>query len=300
MELGSFGISKTGGSGGGSSAPSEDISYGIASGTDTYSVTLSPAITSYTTGLFIEVKFTNSNQSSAPTLDPNGLGAKTIVNRNGGELYLGQIQSNGVYNLTYDGTNLILNSNPFDGDFSFYRKSGTTNYESWFTSVTTASLSVNNTTHGANVMRLYPFVVPNTITLDRIGVKVTIAGTASSVMRLGIYRSSNNIPSTLVIDAGTIPLDSTGFNAITINTTLTAGLYFLAQNNNAVSSPTCVISAVASSISPLGNTTTNSASSVITNLTLVETYGAFSNNISGNTFTPQVTGHLLIYVRRAS
>ncbi len=113
VTTGGFGLFAGGSGGGGSGIPSEDMSYGVASGTNTYSVTLSPAITEYTTGLFISVKFTNSNTSTTPTLNCDSLGAKNIVSINSSALYGNQIVAGGVYNMVYDGTNLVLlNSTP--------------------------------------------------------------------------------------------------------------------------------------------------------------------------------------------
>lgn len=105
--LGGFGMYSSGG-GGGSAIPSEDMSYGVASGTNTYTVTLSPAITEYTTGLFINVKFTNANTSSSPTLNCNSLGAKNILSIDSSSVYGGQIDGSSIYSLLYDGTNFIL------------------------------------------------------------------------------------------------------------------------------------------------------------------------------------------------
>jgi hypothetical protein len=64
-------------------------------------------------------------------------------------------------------------------------------------------------------------------TFDRICLEVT-AAVASSTVRLGIYSTVNNWPSTLVLDAGTIDSSSTGTKEITISQTLPAGVYILA------------------------------------------------------------------------
>lgn len=64
-----------------------------------------------------------------------------------------------------------------------------------------------------------------------IGVFVTSAAGAGSVMRLGLYNSKAHsdgylIPDTLIVDAGTVAVDSSGFKSITINESLVAGYYF--------------------------------------------------------------------------
>jgi hypothetical protein len=74
-----------------------------------------------------------------------------------------------------------------------------------------------------------PLMAPATTSIDRIGIEVTSAGTASvSVCRLGIWADSGGAPGTLVLDAGTVATDSTGLKEITISQALTLGtLYWL-------------------------------------------------------------------------
>lgn len=228
--LNSFGFFS--GGGGGSSIPSENMSYGVASGTDTYTVTLSPAITQYTTGLLISVKFTNSNTSNTVTLNCNSLGAKNILGTNGSPLPIGQINENGTYYLLYDGTNLILQAGMMDRkDASFYRKVGTTTLERWYTG---AAIAYDATTQTAslNVIRYQSFIVPKAITIDRIAMEITAGGSAGSLVRLGIYDSSNTLPNSLVLDAGTIAGDSATFQSININQTLAPNLYWLCFVHN--------------------------------------------------------------------
>lgn len=234
--LGGFGMYSS--SAGGSTVPSEDISYGIASGTNTYTVTLLPAITEYTTGLFISVKFTNANTSSTVTVNPNSLGAKTVLNRNGGVLFIGQIQAGGLYNLTYDGTNLIIDNNPYDGDICFFRKTGALTLERWYDSAICAYNAPSSTTLAANSLQAIPFIVPKMITLDRIAMEIIGAGTAGSLVRIGIYASTNVLPIDLVGDYGTIAGDSATFQSITINQTLPPGLYWFACLSNSAAAIT--------------------------------------------------------------
>lgn len=71
-------------------------------GTDTYTATLAPIPESYNTGQVYCINFAASNTVAAPTLNLNGLGAKTIKNRSGTALAAGQL--NGTHLLLYDGT----------------------------------------------------------------------------------------------------------------------------------------------------------------------------------------------------
>lgn len=76
--------------------------FGVASGTDTYTVTLSPAPTSFQTGNEILVFFNNPNTITNPTLNVNGLGASPVVKQLGGALVPGDLS--GFVSLIRDGS----------------------------------------------------------------------------------------------------------------------------------------------------------------------------------------------------
>ena len=79
-----------------------------------------------------------------------------------------------------------------------------------------------------NFLNLLPLFILETITIDRIGAECFTA-VASSTFRLGIYNSdSNGVPSSLLLDAGTIDTSTTGAKSITISQILNPGLYYLA------------------------------------------------------------------------
>ncbi len=84
------------------------FNYAAASGTDTLTLTLDPGIASYTTGLRASFKAAANNTGTA-TININGLGAKTIK-KNGGADDLGadDIVAGGIYEISYDGTNMQL------------------------------------------------------------------------------------------------------------------------------------------------------------------------------------------------
>jgi len=85
----------------------------------------------------------------------------------------------------------------------------------------------------ANRLYYYPIYVATPITLDRIAIEVTTAGAAATKARLGIYNANVNWqPTTLVLDAGTVAVDTTGLKAITISQTLPAGRYLLCLVSN--------------------------------------------------------------------
>jgi hypothetical protein len=95
-------------------------------------------------------------------------------------------------------------------------------------------VGVNSSTQAAsaNVTYYTPFFVPVTTTFDRIAIRsgTSFSGTAS--VRLGIYNSTSGLPSTVLLDAGTV--SATAFTTtytITINQQLTPGVYWLAANS---------------------------------------------------------------------
>lgn len=97
-----------------------------------------------------------------------------------------------------------------------------------WTGYTTGSLSSNAANSNRKLVAI-PFVVHHKQTFDRISIRVTTAGDASSVVRLGIYVAKlDGTPGDLVLDAGTVALDSTGVKEITISQSLEPGAYWLA------------------------------------------------------------------------
>lgn len=87
----------------------------------------------------------------------------------------------------------------------------------------------------ANTMYATPFVVRQQQLWTKIGCNVT-TGTAGVFAYLGIYRMENGIPTTRVLDAGALGLESSGTKEITISQVLPAGMYaliVLANNSGA-------------------------------------------------------------------
>lgn len=77
--------------------------YGATSGTNAYSVTLSPALTGLANGVQVWVKIGATNTSAAaPTIDVNTLGAKPIYHRSGIVPQAGDLQQNDIVELTYN------------------------------------------------------------------------------------------------------------------------------------------------------------------------------------------------------
>ena len=85
----------------------------------------------------------------------------------------------------------------------------------------------------ANRLYYEPWTVASTTTLDRVAVEVVTAAAASTVIRLGIYNASSAwVPTTLVLDCGTVAADVVGINAATVSVTLPPGRYICCWGSN--------------------------------------------------------------------
>lgn len=74
--------------------------YGVTTGTNTYTVSVSPAPSAYVDGLPITVKIGSTN-TGASTINVNNLGAKNIYDELGIPMSPGTLAANGTYNLVY-------------------------------------------------------------------------------------------------------------------------------------------------------------------------------------------------------
>jgi hypothetical protein len=86
--------------------------YAAASGAaNTYTASLSPAITAYATGMVVNIKINVAN-TGASTINLNGLGVKNIKLLGGVDPVAGELAANMLAELYYDGTQFIL-LNPY-------------------------------------------------------------------------------------------------------------------------------------------------------------------------------------------
>ena len=92
----------------------------------------------------------------------------------------------------------------------------------------------NNATTGVttNQTIYMPIFVPNSVTLDRLQFNTGSTFSGTSTVRMGIYADSAGIPSTLILDAGTVSCTAASTTyAITISQALTGGtFYYIAWN----------------------------------------------------------------------
>ena len=89
--------------------------YGVASGGNNKTISLSPAPTSYYEGMCFA--FRNKVQNTGPvTINVNGLGARSIKKPNGNDLVSGNLKAGSVYTVRYNGTNFILQGSDSAGN----------------------------------------------------------------------------------------------------------------------------------------------------------------------------------------
>lgn len=88
-----------------------------AGANDTYTITVSPAPTAYTTGDVYVFKANTANTGAA-TLNVNSLGAKTIKKNSSSDLETGDITAGQIITVVYDGTNMQLVGTSYSPKYS--------------------------------------------------------------------------------------------------------------------------------------------------------------------------------------
>lgn len=90
------------------------------------------------------------------------------------------------------------------------------------------------------VFRAVPLYVPNVagVTVAAIGLEVTVAGTASA-MRLGLYKTTDEgVPSSLIVDGGSVATTGTGFLSASLSQYLAQGWYYMMSAHSGTVMPT--------------------------------------------------------------
>lgn len=84
-------------------------SLDAAGAADAYTLTLNETgYTAYFDGMWFACSIPAANTITNPTIDVNGIGAVTIVDREGNALSIGELKTGGVYDFRYDGTNMRI------------------------------------------------------------------------------------------------------------------------------------------------------------------------------------------------
>ena len=162
-------------------------------------------------------------------------------------------------------------------DLFGYRAVGTT-LNRWYTSMLSGA-ALTTVAPTANVLRAFPFLVPNKMTLDQIAVNVTTL--TAGKQRLGIYSDNGSVgPGALLLDAGEVDTGTTGVKAATISQAIPAGtLLWLAVVGNAA--PTVRALPVGGGIALLGLDSTLGTNPGI-GWTVAYTYGTLPATFPGS------------------
>lgn len=148
------------------------------------------------------------------------------------------------------------------------------------------SISSGTTTLAANQVRYLPIVVDTPITVDQLILEVTTAGAASTTARMGIYTAGLDwMPVTLVVDGGTVAVDSTGAKTLSISQQLMPGRYLLTINTDG----TPTLRYVRGSINSALLTDAFGSSPIVGHLRATQTYGAFPATPTAPTLAVAVT-----------
>ena len=123
-----------------------------------------------------------------------------------------------------------------------------------------------------------PIYVESTTTFDRLALSTASAFVGTATIRMGIYNDSSGVPSTLVLDAGTVSATAASTNyEITISQSLSSGYYWLAfaQQGTAPTTPSYTGAAASGTqyYNPyvIGQTSPTAASN----------FGYFQNTVTG-------------------
>jgi hypothetical protein len=84
----------------------------------------------------------------------------------------------------------------------------------------------------ANVLQFYPFIVEQTVFVDKIAFGTTATGTNGNGV-VGIYNTNNNLPSQLIITSGAKAIDNTlATTTLASRVLLVPGTYWVARNTS--------------------------------------------------------------------
>ena len=152
--------------------------------------------------------------------------------------------------------------------------------------------AIGNAAMVANRLYLIKVHFEKARTLTGLGLRVNTAGGAGTVCRLGIYEmSEDGLPTTLLLDAGTVATDSTGHKEITISQAVANRPYYVAALFEGT--PSC--NSGATNLPLLGFTASSAAA--VAYLYRAFTFGTLPSDETGSagTYTAGVTHMPLIF-----
>jgi hypothetical protein len=143
--------------------------------------------------------------------------------------------------------------------------------------------------------------IDSTATFDRLALNTPSTFSGSATVRLGIYNDTNGLPSTLVLDAGTVAVTAASTNyEITISQSLTAGFYWLAFVQQGTAPTLSAYSGAPSSGTQYYHPYILAQS---TSPSTAPTFGYFQNTVTGalaNASSPQVANSIpYVWIRAA-
>lgn len=124
-----------------------------------------------------------------------------------------------------------------------------------------------------------PIYVGGTTTYNAIVLNVASAGNTDNPVRVGLYNAdlTNGIitPSTVIVDAGTVAVDSTGVKTATIDETLAKGYYFvvISISTGSITGLGLTAANVCYKV-PVGGTSSSSSSVAVMNKPIYKVQGA--------------------------
>jgi hypothetical protein len=140
-----------------------------------------------------------------------------------------------------------------------------------------------------------PIYISKTTTFDRIAIHTQAGHVGSTTVRLGIYNDNDGLPSTVLLDAGTVAPSAANTNyQITISQSLSPGLYWLAfcQQGTAPTTAAYYGAAASGSIGSfmIVQSTTTFGGSLVQGFSQSSVTGAFATagTLANNFSTPYV------------
>lgn len=148
-------------------------------------------------------------------------------------------------------------------------------------------------------MNMWPVVLTRSIMFDAISTYVTVAGSAGTVIRMGIYNAdANGMPSTLVAGSevtqdGTV-VNSATVAGVAINVTLGRGRYYLALVAQGSGTMPTTATGATSLFSVNSGTPTNFTTLMSTRccgFAITSISGALPTDVSSSTLVQTASGH---------
>jgi hypothetical protein len=138
-----------------------------------------------------------------------------------------------------------------------------------------------------------PVYVTHDGTATSLAINVNATGTAT-LARLGIYAASAGLPGSLLLEAGTVDVTTTGAKTLAISQALTSGLYFLAVEVNG--SVTLTSHTAAGCLWNYGRVAASPSGGFRTLLYETHTYGSFPSTASITDATAADPPYMAIYI----